>query len=58
MEFLDQGLDILVQFKWLLLLLWALQVALVVKNLLANAGGRERYGFDPWVGKIPWRRKW
>ena len=19
--------------------------------------GRE-YGFDPWVGKIPWRRKW
>ena len=56
MEFLDQGLDILVQFKWLLLLLWALQVALVVKNLLANAGGRERYGFDPWVGKIPWRR--
>ena len=18
----------------------------------------KRYGFDPWVGKIPWRRKW
>ena len=18
----------------------------------------RRYGFDPWVGKIPWRRKW
>ena len=18
----------------------------------------ERYGFDPWVGKMPWRRKW
>ena len=17
-----------------------------------------RYGFDPWIGKIPWRRKW
>ena len=25
----------------------------VVKN--ANAGAA---GFDPWVGKIPWRRKW
>ena len=20
--------------------------------------GRLRYRFDPWVGKIPWRRKW
>ena len=36
------------------------QVALVVKNLPANAGGRrdmgwgkKRPGFDPWVGKIP-----
>ena len=22
---------------------------------IANAG---KHGFDPWVGKIPWRRKW
>ena len=28
----------------------------MVKNLPANAG--ERHGFDPWVGKIPWRRSW
>ena len=28
---------------------------LVVKNLPANAGVA---GFDPWVGKIPWSRKW
>ena len=27
----------------------------VVKNLPAK--GRRR-GFDPWVGKIPWRKKW
>ena len=27
------------------------QVALVVKNPL-----EMRYRFDPWVGKIPWRR--
>ena len=26
-----------------------------VKNLPANAGWPR---FDPWVGKIPWRRKW
>ena len=29
----------------------------MVKNPPANAGDR-RHGLDPWVGKIPWRRKW
>ena len=29
----------------------------VVKNLPANARHR-RCRFDPWVGKIPWRRAW
>ena len=23
-----------------------------------NRGRHRRFGFDPWVGKIPWRRKW
>ena len=33
------------------------QVALVVRNPPANAG--EVSGqFNPWVGKIPWRRAW
>ena len=27
------------------------------KESLANAGD-ERHGFDSWVRKIPWRRKW
>ena len=26
-----------------------------VKNLLASAGDTR---YDPWVGTIPWRRKW
>jgi len=30
-------------------------VAQTVKNLPVNAGDNR---FDPWVGKIPWRRKW
>ena len=34
-----------------------LQVVLVVKNPAANAGDM-RHGFDPWVGKIHWRRAW
>ena len=38
-------------------LLWAFQVALVVKNLPANAGDK-RCGFNPWVKKILWRRVW
>ena len=33
---------------------WASQVAL--KNPSANAGDRKRHRFDPWVGKILWRR--
>ena len=39
---------------------WASQVALVGKNLPANAGDikveDQNISFDPWVGKIPWRR--
>ena len=30
----------------------------MVKSLPANAGDTNRCGFDPWVRKIPWRRKW
>ena len=31
-------------------------MAQLVKNLLVNAG--DTGFFDPWVGKIPWRRVW
>ena len=30
----------------------------MVKNLPANAGDVKRLWFDPWVGKIPYWRKW
>ena len=33
-------------------------MALVVKNPPVNAGDIRDEGFDPWVGKIPWRRAW
>ena len=33
-------------------------VALVVENLPASARDVRDAGFNPWVGKIPWRRKW
>ena len=35
----------------------ACQVPLVVKNPAARTGDTNG-GFDPRVGKIPWRRKW
>ena len=38
--------------------LGASQVAPVVKNTPANASRPKRCRFDPWVGKIPWRRAW
>ena len=33
-------------------------MALIVKTPPANAGNMIRLGFNPWVGKIPWRREW
>ena len=33
-------------------------MALVVKKLSTNVGRHKTCGFDPWVRKIPWRRKW
>ena len=36
----------------------ASQVALVIKNLPANAGDVKRCRFNPWVRKIRWRREW
>ena len=34
----------------------ASEVAQLVKNLPVNSN--KRHEFDPWVEKIPWRRKW
>ena len=36
----------------------ASQVVLVVKNSSNNEGDLRDVGFDLWVRKIPWRRKW
>ena len=37
---------------------WASQAVLEVKNPPVNTGDSRDKRFDPWVGKIPWRRKW
>ena len=45
--------------KLLTNLVWTSQPELVVKKPPANAGDIwDVGGFDPWVRKIPWRRKW
>ena len=28
------------------------------KELICQFRRLKRHGFDPWVGKIPWRQKW
>ena len=33
-------------------------LVLVIKNPPGNAEVIKRHGFNPWVRKIPWRRKW
>ena len=56
-----QSVGYKLQTEWLSWTEWlmgASQVAIVVKNPLANAGDIKRLGFDPWVMKIPWRKEW
>ena len=36
----------------------ASKVALVIKESACQSRGHKRCRFHPWVGKIPWRRKW
>ena len=50
--------DSLIHIYSQMILWWASQVELLVKNPRGSAGRCNRCGFDPWVGKIPWRRKW
>ena len=37
--------------------LWVSGMAQVVKNVLTAVQRHRKRGFDPRVGKIPWRRK-
>ena len=41
----------------LLLFILGFPGGLMIKNSPANAGDKK-HRLDPWVGKIPWRRKW
>ena len=38
--------------------IWSFPGGSVIKNPLANAGRCRRRWFNPWVRKIPWKRKW
>ena len=51
------GKHILTNTPLKIIISWASQVALAVKNLPANSGDK-RGRFNGWVGKIPWRRAW
>ena len=37
---------------------WRLPKWLSGKEAACQCRRYKRHGFDPWVGKIPWRRKW
>ena len=39
-------------------MVWASQVALMVRNPSADARDKRDNGFNPWVRKIPWRWVW
>ena len=37
---------------------WVSQVANSGKESPCQCRRHKRYGFDSWIGKIPWKRKW
>ena len=37
---------------------WGFPAGASGKEPTANAGRHNRHGFDPWIGKIPWRSAW
>ena len=41
----------------LVIVSWGFLGAAMVKNLPASSGNARNIEFDPWVWKIPWRRK-
>ena len=45
-------------FNYTILSLMGFLGGSVVKNSSANAEDSGDPGFDPWIGRIPWRRKW
>ena len=40
------------------LIMWFLRASLMAQWERISIFQCRRHGFDPWVGKIPWRRKW
>ena len=58
--FLTEGVSLLVEQE-----LWGTRASVVGARMLivgkepaCQCGRCKRAGFNPWVGKIPWRRKW
>ena len=39
-------------------LIWPSLMAQTGKESICQCRRRKRQGFDPWVRKVPWRRKW
>ena len=38
---------------------WSFSLSISLNNEYSGTTGQyRRHGFDPWVGKIPWRKKW
>ena len=60
--FIGVLLDLWINLRWFANFWEASQMVLVVKNSPDNAGDARDEGlipgFNPWAGKIPWRRKW
>ena len=58
MEVVDINLCACVYIYICIHFIWASQVALFGKEPACQCRRHKRQVFDPWVGKIPWRRAW
>ena len=45
-------------FTMIILCYWGLPGGAVVKNLICQCRKLKKCGFDSWVGRIQWSRKW
>ena len=52
----ETGTDMLIYMP--VCIKWGFPGGSVAKELACQCRRCKRCGFDPWVGKIPWRRKW
>ena len=52
------SMSLILKYNWPTTLCWGFPGGAAGKESACQCGGHKRRGFNPWVGKTPWRRAW